>query len=833
VSQRWSNGLVWFGAIALVLFVSHFAWAGNSLTFSAVRDMLVISLPFAGIYALSASGLVVVYTTTGIFNFAQGAIGMFMAYVFWQLTNTDAWGLPVWFGFLLVVLVIAPLFGVALDRLIMRHLQDKPLVVQLMVTVGLMFALIGLANMIWNQDNSHQTPAMFGSVRNKPGAVIAGVDFTWSRVVAIFLVLALVAALIRIWKDRPSMVGRILLTVGVTALFGVVVAVLWNQGATVGGIQIGSTLLSWHRFATVILAIIVAIAMRFLLFGTRLGVAMRAVVDNRELAALEGARATMVSSAAWAIGCSLAAIAGIMYAPEVTDMGTGTMAFLIISAFAAAVVGRLRSLPLTYVGAVILGIITAGYVPQFLTFSGRWTNVSAAVPTILLLIVILLLPRAPLRFGRVGGVRRIERVSTLRDTALGMALLVGIIVILGYFLSTTNINRFALGMCTALVALSLVPLTGWAGQVSLAPLAFAGIGAAAYTRLPDGRHSTHALVFVGVVAAVVVFVGLWTVLRRPLIAAVAAVVAGLGSAAAYHAFGAPGSVWMLLFAALVTAPVGALLALPAMRVQGLYLALVTLAFAFTVDAMFYAQPFAAGNGQRNVPPAHLLGWTFSTPRAFLYLVTVVFALCGLGVVALRRSAFGRRLIALRDSEAASVTVGVNVFETKVAVFSLSAAMAGFAGAFVAMNHGVFTQPANNGFDTILGIPIVLALVIGGVGFVAGALFAGLFGLTTQLIQDSWHISLWTSLVYLAPGLAVLGIIQNPSGAVVPIGEGFARLLPWRKDAKQDYEELRALNAEPEVGVLGIERPFEEEDVLLIERGLGVSNDLAGVPVAGR
>jgi branched-chain amino acid transport system permease protein len=764
MNQRLSNTLVWVATIAFVVLVSVAGWAGNPLTWASVRDMLILALPFAGIYALAASGLVVVYTTTGIFNFAQGAIGMFMAYVYWQLTTSDGWGLPVWIGFPLVVLVIAPLFGVALDRLIMRHVQGKPLVVQLMITVGLMFALIALAGMIWNQSNSHQTPALF-------------------------------------------------------------------QGIGKGGITIGSTLLSYHRLTAVVLAIIVAIVMRFLLFRTRLGVAMRAVVDNRELAALEGARASMVSSAAWAIGCSLAALAGIMFAPEISDMSTSTLAFLVISAFSAAVVGRLRSLPLTYLGAVILAVASQ-YTQSFLQFSGRWANFQSAVPTIMLFIVLLLLPRAPLRFGSVGAIRRVERVSSVRDTAAGMVALLIFVIVIAQFLSVTNVNRFALGMCTALVALSLVPLTGWAGQVSLAPLAFAGIGAAVYTRLPDGRHSGNALFFVGIVAAAVVGITLWTVLRRPAVAAISAVVVGAVSTFVYHSLGTPGSVWMLVFAGLLTAPVGVLLALPAMRVQGLYLALITLAFAFTVDQIFYAQPFAAGNVERNVPPVHLFGMTYSTPRAFLYMVTIVFGLCGIGIVALRRSPFGRRLIALRDSEAASVTVGVNVFETKVAVFSLSAAIAGFAGAFIVMNHGVFTQPPMNGFETLPGIAIVLALVIGGVGFVAGALFAGVFGLTTQLVQDNWHISLWLAVTYLAPGLAVLGIIQNPSGAVVPMGEGFARLLPWRKDAKREYQEMLAANAEPEVGELGIERPFEESDVLLVERALGVSNDLA-VPVGGQ
>ena len=102
-------------------------------------------------------------------------------------------------------------------------------------------------------------------------------------------------------------------------------------------------------------------------------------------------------------------------------------------------------------------------------------------------------------------------------------------------------------MCTALVALSLVPLTGWAGQVSLAPLAFAGIGAVAYARL-GGAH---------------------------------------------------GSIWAVFLAALVTVPVGALFAFPAMRLQGLYLALATLAFAAMVEEVFFAQPFAVGAGERS------------------------------------------------------------------------------------------------------------------------------------------------------------------------------------------------------------------------------------------
>jgi len=229
----------------------------------------------------------------------------------------------------------------------------------------------------------------------------------------------------------------------------------------------------------------------------------------------------------------------------------------------------------------------------------------------------------------------------------------------------------------------------------------------------------------------------------------------------------------------------------------------------------------------------LFGIKFDSPRSFLILTTIIFGLAAVGVQAMRRGAFGRRLLALRDSEAASATIGVNILETKIAVFSLSAGMAGFAGAFLAMRYGQLSaQNPNPQFGVLLGLPIVLALVIGGVGFVAGALFAGVFGLITVIVQENWHLSLWTQLTVLAPGLAVLGIIQNPSGAVVPIGEGFARLLPWRHDARDEYEEQKALDAEPEVGELGIERGFEEADVLLVDRELGISDDVPRVPVGG-
>ncbi len=294
--------------------------------------------------------------------------------------------------------------------------------------------------------------------------------------------------------------------------------------------------------------------------------------------------------------------------------------------------------------------------------------------------------------------------------------------------------------------------------------------------------------------------------------------------------GAHGNGYAVIVASLVVVPVGALLALPALRLQGLYLALATLSFASLVELMFFLQPFALGSQSRAAGRLQMFGMHFDGTRSFLLLVTAVFGLLGVGMVALRRGPFGRRLIALRDSEAAASTVGVNVLETKVAVFMLSAAMAGFAGAFLAQYYETINQAQ---FSMLGGLPLVLALVIGGVGTVAGALFAGAFGLGLIILQETWHLTLFRAIEFLAPGIAALGIIRNPSGVVVPIGEGFAPLLPWRKDAKAAADEVEAAFADPEVGDLGLDRPFTEAAVLILDRALAINNDVPRPTAAAR
>jgi branched-chain amino acid transport system permease protein len=690
-------------AAALVA-VASANWAGNDVSLRSLEQLLVFALPTAAIYALAATGLVVVYTTTGVFNFAQGAIGMLAAFVYWQL-KVD-WGYPTWVSVVLTVFVFAPVFGIVLERVIMRHLAGKDLVVQLMVTVGLLLGFIGVANTIWDPNAGHSVPAFFGI----DGFKIAGVVLTWHRLIALMVALALV------------------------------------------------------------------IGLRFLLYTTRAGIAMRAVVDNRGLAALNGVPASRVSMLAWALGSTLAALAGVLIA-NVTDMSAGgslTLATL-VPAFAAAAVGRMRSLPLTYLGALLLGLFIQ-FSSEYLSWGGRWAQVPDRIPEIMLFVVLLMLPAANLRFARISYVRRHGGVTRPWRAAIGLAVLAVAVPVVGGWLGGANLSRLCLGMSLGLIALSLVPLTGWAGQVSFAPLAFAGVGAAAFGHW-GGQH---------------------------------------------------GHPWAILLAALAAAPVGAALSLVAGRLQGLYLGLATFAFAYVARYVILDQPFAFAGQTLNTPRPHYFGVSFTGNRAYLTLLTVVFGLVGFALVVLRSHAFGRRLIALRDSEAAAATVGVNLFETKVAVFTLSAMIAGLGGAFYAM-FNVNTAAGN--FEALAGLGLVLQMVVGGILLVSGAVFAGLFQLPIQILQD--HVdSRWIrGLQQIAPGFAALGIIQNPDGAVVAIADGFAPLIPGRTSQRAERSKrARARRAaaaalEAQAPQLGLTSPYTREAIAEVERRLGVAGDL--------
>lgn len=653
-------------AFVVALFVTYVivaSWSGRPVTGDTVLFTLVVGITIGSIYAVAASGLVVTYTTSGIFNFAQGAMGMFCAFVYWQL-QVD-WGVQTMVALVLTVAVFAPLLGAVVERVLMRRLADAPLVAQLVVTIGLMVALMGLAVTIWDPNSaSRSMPTFFGT----------------------------------------------------------------------DGFTVGQTYVPWYRFITIVTGLALAFGIRLLLYRTRLGIAMRAVVDHRDLAALNGARPGRTSMFAWALGTGMAALAGIFLAEELSNLSVETLTLFIVDAFAAAIIGRLKSLPLTYLGGMIIGLSIA-FQQNFLTWSGRWSSAAFALPTMILFLALLFVPQARIEGRRITS-KVTPHVPSMRRAAAGTAVLFGFVLLNAAIWGRIGNRDLTLAMLFALIMLSLVPLTGWSGQISLAQITFVGIGAFAMVQVAGTAD------------------GWWII---P---------------------GSTGAPWGLLVAAAVAVPFGVLMALPALRLQGLYLALATMAFARMAEFMIFDQEEVFGSGGKNIPPIRffgfglnepftILGIHFSEDAGMLLFTTAVFCVLGLGIVALRRSAFGRRLVAMRDSPAACATLGVNLFATKLAVFALSAAIAGLAGA---LNGAYLGSASTQDFQMLKGLPILLLAVVGGIAVVSGTVFGGL-----ALQSFNWLVSLFPSFEPLTwwqrigPGLAGIGIGRNPDGAVVEIG----------------------------------------------------------------
>jgi branched-chain amino acid transport system permease protein len=525
-------------------------------------------------------------------------------------------------------------------------------VVQIVVTIGLMFFLMGLAGTIWDENSISPLPEFFA--------------------------------------DKH-------------------------------GIDIGDVVLTWHRFITIVVAVLIAVFLRILLYRSRTGVAMRAVVDNRELAGLNGVRPGRISALSWALGSMLAAVAGILLAPNI-GLRVDALTLFIVDAFAAAIIGRLRSLPWTFAGGLIIGVAQS-FALNFLQWGGRWSTASVAIPAVILFVALLALPEARLEAGRLVANHRAPRVPGLGRAASGLAAVVLVAALVGEFggLDTTNLRRLTLALLTSVIMLSLVPLTGWAGQISLAQITFVGVGAFAMAEVAGDAQS-------------------WLGAGNPL---------------------------GLLVAAAAAVPFGVLMALPALRLQGLYLALASMAFAVMAIPLFFAQPEIFSSSGRKLATPRFLGIDFGDAHNFLVLAAVVFAVVGLFVVWLRRGAFGRRLIALRDSPAASATVGVNLVRTKLTVFALAAAIAGLAGGLLGMYRGTV---GTMDFQMLVGIPFLLLLVVGGVGTVSGALIGGMSSVLLLMVQDEvtfvvFGVSVLVALTRIGPGLAALGASRNPEGIV--------------------------------------------------------------------
>jgi branched-chain amino acid transport system permease protein len=637
----------------------------------------VVGVVTGAIYAVAASGLVVTYTTSGIFNFAHGAVGMFLAFTYWELRVDQGWPAPI--ALIVVLLVLAPLVGAVIERLLMRRLYQAPAGVAIVTSLALLVILLGLGTAVWSPTEARRLPRFFD--------------------------------------------GRDIELVGVRV--------------------------TWHEIIVLLVAVATAASLRFLMFHTRTGVTMRAVVDNRDLAGMNGIVPERIAQFSWALGSMLAALAGILVAPSIT-MNHLLLTLLVVNGYAAAMLGRLRNLPLTFLGALLLGLAQAfliGYGGDIsIGSSFRLIQAAPVVPTVFLLVIVVLLKPKKVTVGRVAGAAS-PSVPGLRTSLISAAGLVVAALLLSTVLSEFWLFNVSLAFVIGIVMLSLVLLSGFAGQISLMQMTFVGLGAVAAGRM-------------------------------------------IGT----------GSIWGILFAGLVTAVVGGIVALPVLRLQELYLALTTLAVALFGDWAFsQSWGFGSGGGTITVPRLRLPGVSFTSEQSQLVLCAAAFGIFGVLVLVIRRGKAGRRLAAMSDSPVAASMLGMNLVTTKTLVFAASAGMAGMAGALFT---GLRVTVSANDFVFVQSLFVFLVASFGGITTVIGALFGGAFLALVPELQK--HLP-FESAQFIGIGLGAISLASNPHGFGGSISDA-------GKAIRRAVAERRARSAPPPT-----EPPPPEVDLPALER----------------
>ena len=685
-----SGTLAWIvGAVAL--------WAvlDRVLSKGLPAGIVLLGIIYGALYALIAIGIVLVYRANRIINFAQAQLGVVAAVLAIELHVT--YGVSYVLAFAAGI-VAAVALG-ALISLLPRHLRNSSRLILTVATIALAETLSGFAAIIplWFC-NPGKNPACLTAQSHQSFATPLHLSFSVSPVIFS-------------GEDVVALVGALLLVVGLT-LF---------------------------------------------LRRSRYGIAIRAAATNADRATLLGIPVPRLDTIVWSIAAVLSAAAVLLRVPVLGFSGFATISAggydLLLRALVAAVIGRMENLPRTALAAVAVGVYDA---------LATWTfsNTSFVDATLLIVIVVALLvqPSAYRRIGStlgsswrsVASVRPIPRalaeLPEVRWSVRGLRVLVlAAALLLPVILTGSQTYLAALILIYAIVGLSLLVLTGWAGQISLGQFALAGIGGATAAVLFQ-RHG-------------------WNFL----LALLAGVIAG----------------------ALTALIIG----LPALRIPGPLLAVTTLAFGIAVSTYVLVPTNLSWfvTLQVNRPTvfgANLLGQDWQ----IYYLCLLSFLVVLVSVRSLRRSRFGRALIATRDNEAAAEAATLNITVTKLTAFVISGAIAGFAGViFVIHQRGV-----NNGsFTADINIALFLMIVVGGAESLSGVVIGAIYIWGTQYYLHG-------SYTLIGSGLGILVLL-------IVLPEGLGGLLYRLRDAL-----LRWLARRKAIPVPGLAPPAA--DLPGVERG---------------
>jgi branched-chain amino acid transport system permease protein len=505
--------------------------------------------------------------------------------------------------------------------------------------------------------------------------------------------------------------------------------VLWLNPAKVY-FHVFSTPINGGDVATTVVTVGVVVVLGALMRFTGAGLAMRAVVESRRLAQLDGVNAGLVAAAAWMLSSALAGLAGVLMLsiqPQLEPSQPLEFTALLVAGVTAAAIASLRSLPRALAGGVLLGVLQSllpGYLPQQGALGTFAQHVEPALPFVVLVLVLLANPELGLAEVRADPLASCDPPPpppsvTVRDPRLAAPMRVGFWALVAAFVASTStwvpgywVFALAEGLALSVLFLSITLVTGMSGQLSLCQATFAGAGA---------------------------FVA--------------------GQLAVHH--GVPVLLGGLL-GALVAAAFGLVIALLATRLAGLVLTLATLAFALFADnVLFQYSWFGGGLSGVTVPRPRIGPLDFADDRSFVVLLLVVLAIVMLGVLRIQRGTTGRFLAAIRASPVAAANVGIDLTRAKVIVFCLSAAVAGYGGALYGSLLG---NVSSQTFTYEYSLAFAVMVITTGVRTVEGAVQAGMaFAVFNQILV--LYLPRFQGIVPILFALGAFTYAAHPEGIV--------------------------------------------------------------------
>ncbi|MBL7517767.1 ATP-binding cassette domain-containing protein, partial [Frankia sp. CNm7] len=616
------------------------------------------------VIGLLAIGIVLVHRSTRVINFAVANMGLVGSVLFALLVVR--WNVPYWIA-LPIALLIGAVFGALVDLTVIRRLFQAPRVILLVATIGVAQLALTVVTALPKLDDypNEYYPVPWGG--------------TWSPV------------------DSLRITGA--------------------------------------QLSVLVTVPLVAVVLGLFLSRTVLGRTVRASASNPELARLQGISPKVVSTAMWALAGLIGTLCLILISAQtkslnqITTLGPTTL----VRALAAAVLARMVSLRIALLAGVVLGLLQS-----FIQFN--WLDQPGLTDLVIFLLVLAAVflvsrsrdteassfsfaPKAapiPERLRDLWWVRQLERAPLL---------LLGVLAVVLPLLVTQSSRQllYTIILGYAICAVSVTILTGWAGQLSLGQMAFAGLGALTAAALHRG-------------------------LRIPV----------GGSTLTLSALPFPVAV---LIAGLVTAALAALVGAGALRVRGLLLAVSTFAFGIAAEQYLYRRELFQDEGARTAsfPRDTAFGIDITSQRNYYYLVLAVLAVVLVVVARLRRSGVGRTTVGVRDNPATAAAYTVGATRVKLRAFALAGGIAGLGGSLLA--GAVQNVPyADRYFLSADSLALVSIVVIGGLGSVYGPVLGAIWVIGLPAIFPGNDI-----VPLLTSSLGLLILLLYFPGGLVQIG----------------------------------------------------------------